>query len=171
MLALGMFFGAAQTSVTAFSQQQGTASHAGIIYAMMGLGAAITALGSVILPDWMTYSMRIVLGGSGLALGSVFCSIVPSPIYLAVAVFLTGLATHSASVAIFTLAGTRAPRGGDAVAVTALGSVNVLGVATSASVTGQIVEYSASYGFYVCALAGILIAVATLVSDRNKLCA
>ncbi|USR80093.1 MFS transporter [Arcanobacterium pinnipediorum] len=169
MLGLGMFFGAAQTSVTAFSQQHNNASQAGLIYAMMGLSAAITALGSVSLPDSLSHTLRIVLAGCGLAAGSILCSFASSPIHLAIAVFITGLAIGPASVAIFTLAGSRAPRGGDGVAVTALGSVNVLGVATSAALTGQIVQSSATYGFFLCALASILIAVLTLTSDRFQL--
>lgn len=169
MLALGMFFGAAQTSVTAFAQQAGAASEAGLIYASMGLGAAITALGSVALPDRITQTARIALGGTGLALGSIICVFAPSSLLLSVAVFISGLAIGPASVAIFTLAGARAPRGGDAVAVTALGSVNVLGVAVSASITGQIVGIATAYGFLVCAVCGILIALSAIVTDARNL--
>ncbi|WP_216402567.1 MFS transporter [Arcanobacterium phocae] len=169
MLALGMFFGAAQTSVTAFAQYHGTPSSAGLIYATMGLGAAITALGSVGLPDILTHTSRIVLGGVGLTIGSIICVFAPTPVFLSLAVFLSGLAIGPVSVAIFTLAGARAPQGGDAVAVTALGSVNVLGVATSASVTGQIVGHSASYGFLICSLCAALIAIAAIATDKQNL--
>ncbi|WP_216431801.1 MFS transporter [Arcanobacterium phocae] len=169
MLALGMFFGAAQTSVTAFAQYHGTPSSAGLIYATMGLGAAITALGSVGLPDKLTHTSRIVLGGVGLTIGSIICVFAPTPVFLSLAVFLSGLAIGPVSVAIFTLAGARAPQGGDAVAVTALGSVNVLGVATSASVTGQIVGHSASYGFLICSLCAALIAIAAIATDKQNL--
>lgn len=169
MLALGMFFGAAQTSVTAFAQQAGAPSEAGLVYATMGLGAAITALASVGLPDSFTQTARIVVGGTGLALGSLICLLAPSLIVLSATVFVAGLAIGPASVAIFTLAGERSPQGGDAVAVTALGSMNVLGVASSAALTGQIVESSASYGFLISAFCGLLIAAVTISTDLKNL--
>lgn len=165
MAALGMFFGSMQTSVTAFAQAAGNEGNAGLIYATMGLGAAITALGSVAMPDSFSMANRIVLGGIGIAAGSALCTIAPNEGVLAFVVFLAGLAIGPASVAIFTLAGERAPTGGDAVAVTALGSVNVLGVALASSVTGQVVERSVSGGFFIAVFAGLLMAIGALVTN------
>lgn len=165
MGALGMFFGSMQTSVTAFAQASGNEGNAGIIYATMGLGAAITALASVALPASLTMARRIIAGGISVAFGALACIVAPNDVVLAAAVFATGLGIGPASVAIFTLAGERAPRGGDAVAVTALGSVNVLGVAVCSSITGQVVERSVSGGFAIAASCALLMAVGAWVSN------
>lgn len=167
MAGLGMFFGAMQTTVTAFAQATGDEGRAGLIYSAMGLGAAITALGSVALPKRFTQSQRIIAGGLGICAGSLLCMAAQTPLVLGLLILLPGLAIGPASVAIFTLAGTHSPRGGDAVAVTAIGSVNVLGVALSASVTGQLLEANLDYGFLLAAGCGLFIAFAVWLTSRN----
>lgn len=168
MLGLGMFFGAMQTAVTAFAHAAGTPGNAGLIYATMGLSAAITALGSVAFAERYTLVMRIVVGGLSIALAAALCILATDSLILAIIVFVCGLGIGPASVAIFTLVGQRAPRGGDAVAVTAIGSINVLGVAASSSITGQVVEQSVAGGFLIAAGCGLFMALAAFFTSVRQ---
>lgn len=168
MLGLGMFFGAMQTSVTAFAQANGMPGSAGLIYATMGLSAAITALATVAFPERFTLVLRIIVGGMNIALAAALCALAENSIVLAMIVFICGLGIGPASVSIFTLVGQRAPRGGDAVAVTAIGSLNVLGVAASSSITGQVVEHSVSSGFLIAASCGLFISLVTALTSLRR---
>ncbi|MEK8228741.1 hypothetical protein NKG05_26175 [Oerskovia sp. M15] len=50
MLAMGMLFGSTQTAVTSFMRDTGAEEQAGLVYAVLGFGSAITALAVVALP-------------------------------------------------------------------------------------------------------------------------
>lgn len=168
MAGLGMFFGAMQTSTTAFATSFGSASESGLIYAAMGLGSAITALGAVLIPESFPLPARIAVGGVGIAAGALLCSTATGPIMLAAFMFLTGMAIGPASVAIFTLAGRLAPRGGDALAVTLLGAMNVIGVAVSSALAGQLLEINITYGYILAACSGLLMAASVLLRSRKS---
>ncbi|MDY5584217.1 MAG: MFS transporter [Arcanobacterium sp.] len=164
MLGLGMFFGAMQTATTASALAFGNAGAAGLIYAALGFGAAITALGAVLLPESFSQIMRIITGGITLALLTQLCTLPHSAGLLALTLFIAGLAIGPASVAIFTVTGNRAPDGGSATAITALGSMNVLGVSTTALIAGNLVELNPTYGFYVAGCAALIITLGGLIS-------
>lgn len=164
MLCLGMFFGSIQAALTAFMQDLGIAGRSGVVYAFLGLGAAITALGAVFIPQQISYEQRIIGCAIGVSIGAFLCSLISSPILLAACMFCTGLLIGPPSVSIFTLAGNRAPKGGSAVAVTILGSMNVLGVSVASIITGQVVELDLHAGFYVPAIAAVLMAFTTAIA-------
>ncbi|MGV9183018.1 MFS transporter [Arcanobacterium canis] len=168
MAALGMFFGSTQTSTTAAANAMGNESLAGLIYAALGFGSAITSIGAVALPDTFSLRSRIICGGIGLAVGSVGCTFATSFIQLAILIFLTGMAIGPASVAIFTLAGELSPKGGDALAVTLLGAINILGVATANAITGQLVEANWVWGYLFTAGCGLLLTFGTLLSSSKQ---
>lgn len=168
MCCLGMFFGAMQTSTTAFAYLFEIPGRAGLIYAFMGLGSALTALGAVALPERFTQVQRIITGGLGIMIGAILCSLAASPLVLTVFMFVSGLAIGPASVAIFTLAGDSAPEGGNAFAVTALGSMNVCGVSTASIAAGRAVSHSAAAGYYVAAAAGLIMAAATGIAALQR---
>ncbi|WP_353066691.1 MFS transporter [Arcanobacterium hippocoleae] len=168
MFCLGMYFGSIQAALTAFMQDLGIAGRSGLVYAFQGLGAALTALGAVFLPKRITSEQRIIFGAIGVGLGAMVCSLMIAPLPLGIVMFLTGLMIGPPSVAIFTLAGDNAPKGGSAVAVTALGSMNVLGVSAASIVAGQVVEVNLHAGFYVPAAAGFLMAFATALAALTQ---
>ncbi|XCB29952.1 MFS transporter [Arcanobacterium hippocoleae] len=172
MFCLGMFFGSIQAALAAFMQNLGIAGKSGLVYAFQGLGAALTALGAVFIPKHITSERRIIFGALGVGIGAAVCSLIVSPAMMIIVLFITGMMIGPPSVAIFTLAGDSAPKGGSAVAVTALGSMNVLGVSIASITAGQVVEISLHAGFYVPAAAGFLMAastaIAVLVKSKNN---
>ncbi|MDP9800189.1 MFS family permease [Arcanobacterium wilhelmae] len=168
MAALGMFFGSTQTSTTAAANAMGNESLAGLIYAALGFGSAITSIGAVALPDTFSLRARIMTGGIGLAVGAIGCSFAQNFWQLAILIFLTGMAIGPASVALFTLAGELSPQGGDALAVTLLGAINILGVATANAITGQLVETNWMWGYFFTAGCGLLLTFGTLLSPSKQ---
>lgn len=171
MFCLGMFFGSIQAALAAFMQNLGIAGKSGLVYAFLGLGASITALGAVFIPKRISLEKRIIFCALGIGTGAFICAFISSPILLAGCMFCTGLMIGPPSVSIFTLAGDNAPKGGSAAAVTVLGSMNVLGVSIASIITGQVAELNLYAGFYVPAIAGILMSIFTasaLLMQRNK---
>ncbi|MFP7696037.1 MFS transporter [Trueperella sp. LYQ143] len=166
MWCMGMFFGAMQTSVTAFAKDHGIAVMGGLIYSAMGLSAAITALLAVGLPARMSHVTRIWMGGIGLAGGALLCVCAHHVALLAVFLFIAGLFIGPVGVAIFTLAGQWAPRGGDGVANTAIVSANVLGVATANTLIGKALESHLSLGFMMAAGFGLAMMLVALSFGR-----
>ncbi|WP_124054943.1 MFS transporter [Arcanobacterium ihumii] len=168
MATLGMFFGAMQTSVTGYANYTGEPGKGGIIYAALGLGSALTALGAVMIPEKISQAKRIIVAGIAIGFGAFLCSLAFSDWTLAFLMFINGLAIGPASVAIFTLAGRLAPPGGSAVAVTALGSMNVVGVSLSSTIAGTLLEIHLPYGFYVAAVSALLMTFVTLFTVKVK---
>ncbi len=70
ILGIGLFFGSTLTSLTAFTEQHGEASQAGLLYGVMGIGSAALALGSAAFPQrfgvtwrWLVFGV-VLLGGA-----------------------------------------------------------------------------------------------------------
>lgn len=171
MLCLGSYFGSMQTSTTAAAEGFGSASYAGLIYAAMGAGAAITALSAVAIPEQISQPARIAISGIILAILVPIAPLTNSPWQLAGILFLLGLAIGPASVAMFTLASRRAPRGGDGVAMTALGAANVGGVAIGAALAGQLLKTELAYAFWVAAGSALVMGLIGLIAalrDRSR---
>ncbi len=169
MVFMGMFFGAMQTSVTAFAESNGLQGLGGLIYATMGLSAAVTALIAVAIPARFTFVSRILVGGLGLLVGAAACTLATSGVTLSLMLFIAGIFIGPIGVSIFTLAGKWAPVGGDGVANTVIVSANVLGVAAASAVVGAILETNIDYGFYASALFGVaMTAVAATVGRADE---
>ncbi|KAE8765114.1 MFS transporter [Georgenia thermotolerans] len=140
MACVGLFFGASQTAVTAFAVDAGEPGRAGLIYALMGTGSAVMALAVVALPESVTLRARLVVCGLGMAALSTAMTAPTGLGPLAVLVLAVGLFVGPAMVTLFTAAGRLAPEGGTAVAMTALSSANVVGVALAAAVGGRLAD-------------------------------
>lgn len=167
MCCLGAFFGAMQTSTTAAATHFGSASTAGLIYSAMGAGAALTALGSVAIPERIDQRLRIGLGGLVMVGLTLLTPLAGSAPQLALILFFLGMGIGPASVAMFTLAGQLAPKGGDGVAMTAIGSANVVGVAAGAALAGKVLPHSLAGGFHLGTGAALAMAVVGLTAAVN----
>lgn len=165
---LGLTFGAMQTTITEFSRASGNPEQTGLIYAALGLGSAFTALGAVALPKKFTQAQRILVGGLGIASGALACSFANSPLTLTLLLFIMGMAIGPTSVAIFTLTGELAPTGNSAIAITAIGSINILCVSLSTTITGILIETNLTYGFYMAITSGILMALSNILIRCRK---
>lgn len=166
MLAMGSFFGSTQAAVTSFTREAGSPDAAGLVYAVMGLGSAVTALATVGLPDrfsqrarWITFSGGLtVLGGTT----AVFATSVGIG-GLSTCLLILGLFVGPVMVTIFTVGSDRAPHGRGAIAMTSLASANVVGVAMGSAFGGILSEASgAGTAFWLpalCAAALLIIGV------------
>jgi MFS family permease len=171
MVCVGMFFGASQTAVTAFATAAGTPGRAGLIYAVMGVSSAVMALAVVALPDTVSLRLRLVVCGAGIAAITAAMTLASSTAALVVLVLAVGLLVGPALVTLFTVAGRLAPQGGTAVAMTAMGSANVVGVAAAAALAGRLADLRGADAGFVVAAAGaaglVLAAVAVRVPARR----
>lgn len=169
MFFMGMFFGAMQTTVTAFAETRGLSGLGGLIYAALGLSAAVTALMAVALPERLSYNRRILLAGSGLLLGAAACMIATGGVALSLLLLVAGVFIGPLGVSIFTLAGKWAPRGGDGVANTAIVSANVLGVASASAIVGRFVDSNVAMGFLAAAVcAGLITLVSATLGRKDE---
>ncbi|WP_435736241.1 MFS transporter [Cellulosimicrobium sp. PMB13] len=143
MVAMGLVFGGTQAALTALTRDVGSPDLAGLVYAVLGVGSAITALAVVALPDrwsqagrWTTFSGGLLVSALAL-LGAASTGSLP---LVVAAVAVAGLFVGPVMVTVFTVAGRRAPAGRTAAAMTLVASANVVGVALGATSAGLLAE-------------------------------
>lgn len=159
MACIGTFFGSTQTAVTERALELGIATQAGLIYAVMGLGSAITALLVVMVPATVRLATRILVGGAGMTLFVLVAMPLASPGVLSLGLLVTGLFIGPTMVTAFTLAERRSPDGGVAVAMTSMQSAVTVGVSLGAAVGGALAAAQGPAGaFGTGAVAAALIA-------------
>lgn len=164
MVAMGTLFGGTQALVTAVMRDAGHESAAGLVYAVMGAGSAVTALAVVALPAawglkgrWAGFAGALVVG-AGLVAGAAAAGSTP---LLVAALAVAGLCVGPVMVTIFTVGSRRSPAGRTAAVMTVLASSNVVGVALGAAVGGRLAE---GVGTTSAALVPVAAALALLVS-------
>jgi len=138
--AVGMFFGATLTSVTAFAQEHGDGSEGGLLYGFMGLGSGVLALAVALLPVRFRLSWRWLLFAAMLVAASVGYAVARDFVGVTVALLILGLGVGPALVTLFSLAGQRAPKGRVATVMTSVGGALTLAQALTSAVTGGIAE-------------------------------
>lgn len=170
MLAVGGFFGATQAAVTAAATDAGRPGLAGLLYALMGIGSAVTALAVVLLPDAFGMRARWLVGAAGMAAGSCLSVLTGSLGPLALALVVTGLFVGPTLVTLFSL-GSRGvdPRDGST-AMTLLISANVVGVAAGAVLGGVVADRADGVAFVVpLAMALLLLGAGALTRSGRTL--
>ncbi|WP_454043578.1 MFS transporter [Cellulosimicrobium sp. Marseille-Q8652] len=161
MVAMGLVFGGTQASLTALTRDVGAPDLAGLVYAVMGVGSAVTALSVVALPDrwsqagrWTAFSGGLLVSALAL-LGAASTGSLPLVVG---AVAVVGLFVGPVMVTVFTVAGRRAPAGRTAAAMTLVASANVVGVALGATSAGLLAEsVTTTAAFAVPVVAGTLL--------------
>lgn len=146
--AVGVFFGAALTSLTAFMGVYAEVSQAGIVYGAMGIGSAAFALGVVLLPQrfglgarWLTFAVVALAA-------SLLLPTIDSVPVMALALLATGLGIGPVLVTLFSLASVRSPAGRSTTVLTMVGGGVILGQSLSSALTGAVAEsagHSASF--------------------------
>lgn len=155
---VGMFFGAALTSLTAFARAAGDEAQAGLLYGLMGIGSAVLALGVVLLPGRFALRHRWLAFAGVLTAASVGYATSSSLGVVAGWLLVMGLGVGPTLVTLFSLAGERAPRGRSATTMTLLSSALTLAQALAAAATGWIAEeVSLSVAMVVPALAAAIV--------------
>ena len=140
MVALGAFFGSSQAAVTGVATALGDPGSAGLLYAVMGLGSAITALAVVALPPSITSRTRWFVGGAGMAVVMAGTLTVTTPGPTALSLLLAGLFLGPPIVTLFSVTSETAPTAAASTAMTLLVAANVVGVAAGAAIGGSVVE-------------------------------
>ncbi|WP_264032319.1 MFS transporter [Cellulosimicrobium sp. SH8] len=171
MLAMGLLFGGTQAALTALTRDAGVPGSAGLVYAVMGVGSAITALSVVALPRrwglrsrWITFAAGLVAGTLALLLAAASSSLTA----VVVAVAATGLFVGPVMVTVFTVAGDRAPAGRTASAMTLVASANVVGVAIGASGGGALADGISTTAAFVLPVVAAVLLVVTGVSLTSR---
>lgn len=168
MVSVGTFFGSVQAAVTEHTEAIGAIGQGGLVYALMGVGSALTALLVVVLPASVKLSTRILVGGIGMAVLISVASTQSSLPLLAAILLAAGLFVGPTLVSSFTLAESRSPAGGTGVAMTAMSSGITIGVSLGAALGGALSAELGAFGaFAMAAAAGVVIAV-TALSMRNS---
>ena len=172
MFCIGMFFGSVQTGTTERALALGSASTAGLVYAVMGIGSAFIALMAVAIPDSVRISTRVILGGLGMTLFIMTTTAGSHSLVLtAGALLLTGLFVGPTMVTAFGITEKLAPRGGTGVAMTSMQSAITIGISIGSSVGGTLAVNGAenSYVFAgVAALIIVAVGVALRVAGRAR---
>ena len=137
---VGVFFGAALTSLTAFMGVYAEVAQAGIVYGAMGVGSAAFALGVVLLPERFSLGARWVVFAAVALAASVSLPIVDSVPVMAVVLLLTGFGIGPVLVTLFSLASLRSPVGRSTTVLTMVGGGVILGQSLSSAVTGAVAE-------------------------------
>jgi MFS family permease len=171
MLAMGLLFGGTQAALTALTRDAGVPGSAGLVYAVMGVGSAITALSVVALPRrwglrsrWITFAAGLLVGTAGLVLAAAGGSLTA----VVVAVAATGLFVGPVMVTVFTVAGERAPAGRTASAMTLVASANVVGVAIGASGGGALADTVSTTSAFALPVVAAVLLVVTGVSLTSR---
>lgn len=162
---VGLVFGATQTGVAARMALGGTDELTGLVYGLMGVGAAVTALLTTRLPARVTHETRIAVSGALLVAAGAAAVAATTPTTLAAANLLLGVALAPTLVSGYALAERLAPEGWGTTTMTALATANVVGVAAGAAVAGVLVDRAGTgAALAVDSVAGALVLAAGLTS-------
>jgi len=171
MLAMGMLFGSTQTAVTSFMRDAGAEEQAGLVYAVLGFGSAITALAVVALPAGFGARSRWVSFAAGLTVTAILMFLAGGSGSLGTligALALFGLFVGPVMVTIFTVGGDLSPRSRSGAAMTMLASANVVGVALGASVGGQVAEGAGTAAAFALPAVAAALLLVTGLSLRSR---
>lgn len=153
---IGCFFGAMQTGVTAVATERGSPGAAGALYALMGIGSAITGLACASLPNRFTLADRLWVFAAALAaLVAPLLLLTGLPSIMA-AIALLGLAVGPYLVTLYSLGEQAAPPRRTGAMLTLLASGTVVGYAVGSGLGGSLAQAgSAASSFAVALLAAI----------------
>lgn len=173
MIAVGSYFGSTQAATTVRASDLGQAAQAGLAYAVMGIGSAITSLLVVMLPDRLRLSPRILVFSVGMAISMVLVVFQTGLPATALLLGFAGLWVGPTLVTAFSITERIAPREGISVAFTAMSSSVTIGVSLGSALGGALagsVGADAAYWYAVLA-AGLILVVATALQTpglRNR---
>ena len=174
MLLMGTFFAATQTAITAFATGIGRPTAGGLIYALMAVGSAVTALGTAAVPARFGPRSRCAPAAFGLLTGVLLMMTAGSVPVLCAAVLLTGLSVGPILVTLHQVAGAAAPDGRTATAMAYLAAGSVIGIALGATSSGALADANGNLGAFAVAAAAsaglLVLSLAGLRGPRNLPC-
>jgi hypothetical protein len=151
MVAMGTFFGATQNAVSAFGGSLGAAETGGLLYALVGLSSAATALSVAYWPEKFAHTLRWICCSAAM-LGLTLLLLLPqTPAGMAAALLAAGLPLGPAMVAIYAIGGKVAPAQRLGTVMTMLASGVVLGSALGAALAGTAAQAHGHTGAFLVA--------------------
>ncbi|GAA1700338.1 MFS transporter [Microbacterium sediminicola] len=148
MLAMGVFFGATQTGLTAFAEASGLGASGALLYSVMAVGSAVTTVAMVALPETIGPWTRWILSALGLLVGAVGIMLAPNVWVLVPVAVLAGVFQGPLLLTIYSVAGTLARPGRAGALMTLAGSGVVLGIGVGAALAGSVAAVAGSTGAF-----------------------
>ncbi|WIB00479.1 MFS transporter [Curtobacterium sp. MCBA15_012] len=172
ILGIGLFFGSTLTALTAFMEQHGESSQAGLLYGVMGIGSAALALGSAAFPRAFGVGWRWLVFGVVLLGGAIAFATADSVVAVAVVLGLMGIGIGPTLVAQYSLGSDRSPVGRSATTMTILGSAVIVGQSVASAVVGEVAERAGTgaamaFPAYAAALVVVAAVVNVLLNRRS----
>lgn len=163
MVCIGMYFGATQAATTLRADLAGSPTFAGLVYAMMGMGSAVMAIMTVAIPERITLTQRIAIGGAGMTVAMLVVSFLPTLTTTGLLLTVCGLFIGPTMVTAFSLTELMAPPGGIGVAMTSMQSSVTIGVSLGAGIAGPVAEaYGDRVTYWIPVAAALLICLVGL---------
>lgn len=138
--AVGLFFGATLTALTAWMADAGRPGAAGLAYGAMGVGSAALALGVVLLPARFTLAARWPVFAGALLAGTALLPLAGSVTAMVTALLVVGVGVGPTLVTLYSLGALRSPAGRSATVMTMLGSAVIVGQSAASALTGLVAE-------------------------------
>ncbi len=169
ILAIGVFFGAMQISVTAFAVEHGAPGAAAVLFTVSSC-ASLLAGWLYGLRRWQTAArVQLAVVVAALAVGCLPLLVARSPVELGGGVALTGLAIPPILVLCSLLAESAVPRAVLTQAFVWLNSASAAGSAGAAAVTGWAVTTSGAHGGFTVAATATAVAALLAVTGLRAL--
>lgn len=159
---IGVFFGGAQTGVTAVATAAGAAASAGLLYSVMAVGSTITGIASTALPARFPLRDRLVVFIGWLTLAVIPLVFVTSVPVVAVVLLIVGAAVGPAFITMYSLAGNRVSSDRTGVTMTLISASGIVGVAIGSALGGRLAQSSGSGAAFVVSVSAI--AIGTVVA-------
>lgn len=148
MLAMGTFFGASQTGLTAFAERIGIPDAGALLYAAMAVGSAVTTLSMVLVPERVGTWTRWSVAACGMAVGASLMLVADDIVWIVGAGLVAGAFQGPLLLTIFRVVGDAADEGRAGVLLTLTTSGIVLGIAAGSALSGVLAQgFGAAAGF------------------------
>ncbi|MEO5832218.1 MAG: MFS transporter [Nakamurella sp.] len=166
-LAFGTFFGSSQTAVTAVATLSGSLASAGLLYAAMGVGSALTGLGSSALPPRFTLRDRLVVFVGWTVLAVTPLLFITHVSLVALLLFLVGCGVGPSLITVYSLAERQVSPERTGVTMTLISAASVVGYSIGASLGGQLAQDRGPGASFAVAWAAVGVAVVVSTIRRR----
>ncbi|WP_157970726.1 MFS transporter [Nakamurella deserti] len=165
-LAIGSFFGGMQTAVTAVATLSGAAASAGLLYAAMGVGSALTGLGTSALPARFGLGDRLVTFTLWLVVAVVPLLWITAVPLVAVLLFVVGCGVGPALITVYSLAERQVSPERTGVTMTLISAGSVIGYSIGSSLGGRLAQDDGPGAAFTVSLAAVGVATVVAVARR-----
>ena len=164
MVMMGTFFGSTQTALIAFAGGFGAETAAGLLYAVMGVSSALTALSVAYWPQRFRHPLRWVASAAMMSAAAFLPLLALDIPFMLAALLILGIPVGPTMVTIFSVGSLVAPKHLVGTVMTLLASGIVAGTALGASIAGALAEASVREAFAVPMAAAVVLLLLGVVS-------